>query len=379
MPQIPPPPRPPNQQRPSSPPAYPAEAGARRAPAGAPIVVAAPPARPGFFRSLFAALGRFVMSLILIVVLAAILVGGVAALITAGGNTHMTVYRDGTTAGGRIVVLELTGSIDDDAAEYMRQAVETILDDDDLAAVVLRVDSPGGGITAADEIWYQVDRLKQSGRPVVASFGSVAASGGYYVACHSDHIFAQRTTITGSIGVIMQVITFGELLEKVGIEPVTMVAADSPQKDAANDIYRTWDQRDKEKIQPLLDSAYSIFFARVRDGRRQVIGDESALHAVADGSIFTADRAMELGLVDAIGYLDDAIDFAISAAKLPRAAQVLRIQRRISPFSLPPGLSESLGMTPTRSIGSRLAKLDADQLRMLWHELTRPRVMYLMP
>jgi len=277
-------------------------------------------------------------------------------------------YRDGGR--DRIVILPVEGIIDDRRAEYVRAAVDHVLDSRNVRGVVLRVNSPGGGVTASDEIWYQVQRLKDARLPVVASYGGVAASGGYYVSCAADHIVAQETSITGSIGVIAQIFTMEGLLDKVGIEPVTLIATGSPEKAVGNDIFRQWNEQDRQRILAMLDAAYEIFHRRVADGRGNIVNDEQQLRSLASGAIFTANEALEGGLIDSIGYLDDAIAQLESMANLtPGRATVIRLAE-------PPTLFG--GVFAQRSTRSQIDLFDADAIRGLVNDLNAPRVMYLM-
>jgi protease-4 len=282
---------------------------------------------------------------------------------------HQT-YRDGRA--GRIAILPIFDVIDSDRAEFARMAVDDILNDGGFDAVVLRVDSPGGGVTASDQIWAEVKRLKKAGLPVVASYGSVAASGGYYVSCGADHIMAEVTSITGSIGVIAQVFTMEGLADKVGIEPVTLVATGSPEKDTANDIFRAWDEKDREKVRIMLDAAFATFQQRVRDGRGNAIGSTDRVAAIADGSIYTAEQALAGGLIDGIGYLDDAIAEAERRASLSAGAA------RIIILKQPPAFFASGLFTQAPRINRATPPLDADAIRALANDLGAPRVMYLM-
>lgn len=297
------------------------------------------------------------------------LVFGMIAMMMDESIVLEQTYRDGTR--DRIAILPVEGVILDQQADFARVAVNHILDDARIKAVVLRVDSPGGGVTASDQIWYQVRRLQDNGLPVIASYGGIAASGGYYVSCGADYIFAEQTAITGSIGVIAQLLTMEDLMGKVGIEPITIVATDSPQKDIANNIFRDWDQRDRERVLTILDAAQATFIDRVRDGRQHIITNEDQLRALTDGSIFTAQQALDNGLIDEIGYLDAAIDHAENAAGLqPERAHVVRLSRPVSLFGS--GLLKA-------GIGSRNDDLfNADHLRGLANELAAPRAMYLM-
>lgn len=336
------------------------------------IYVQTPAARgPGIFRTLFGAIGRLILTLLVVF----IIVGAMVALATKSMQTQVVVYRSGAST-SQVAIIDVDGDIDDDQAEFVRHAVNTVIANPRYRAVVLRVDSPGGGITASDHIWYEIKRLQQHGRTVVASYGSVAVSGGYYISCRADHIMAEPTTITGSIGVIASIMTFADTLEKLGIQPITLVAGESPSKNVANDIYRDWNDADRAEVQKSLDAAYGVFFSRVAERRQAIVGSEEQLKAVADGSIYTAEEAVANGLVDSIGYLDDAIDTAITMANLAPDSQAVIISPPRSPLDdLPFGLTWHGG----RIDAAPSVDLDPDAVRMFLHELIRPKAAYLMP
>lgn len=336
-----------------------------------PAVYIMPARVPGFFRSMLGGIGRLIATIILFM----FIIGGVAGMLTMSldGTTPLaSTYRDGTGA-ARVGIIELASVIDDSAAWNVRTLVDHLVTERPYDAVVFRVDSPGGGVTASDHIWYDIKRLKLAGIKVVASYGGIAASGGYYASCHSDYIFAEPTSSVGSIGVIMQVLTFGDALDKLGIEPVTMVASQSADKDTANDTYREWTDEDRAAVQPMLDHAYNVFFDRVKNGRAHIVPDESTLREAADGSIYTPDQAIANGLVDAVGYLDNAVDHAIQLAGLPVGTSVEWLYLPAERFSLP-----SLLQRNTHKQG-RSMNWTAEEVRTLVHELTRPKVMYLRP
>ena len=295
---------------------------------------------------------------------------GVAAMMT-GANYDETVVRHSYREGGgqSVAILPVIGEIDDRQADFVRAAARNILDDSSVSCVVLRVDSPGGSVSASDQIWYEVKRMRDSGLPVVASFGGVAASGGYYVSCGADHIIAEETCITGSIGVIAQVLTLEGLMDKIGVKPVTLVASGSPEKNIANDVFRAWDERDKAKVLTMLDAAYTTFTKRVADGRKNVISSPDTLASIANGSIFTAEQAKTGGLVDGIGYLDDAIAKAESLGGLTPGRNAVFIVRK-RPTLFGDGL---LAQSP-----QAMQSLDAERVRSMVNDLATPRIMYRM-
>ena len=285
-------------------------------------------ATTGGFKAFVAFLAA--MFIFSIVFLVGIVTGaaGFSAASKSEGIVHKQFIHDGGSS--TIAVLNISGVIDDSNASFAKEAIDEILDDSRVKAVVLRVNSPGGGVTASDEIWNNMERIKDANIALVASYGSVAASGGYYISCNADHIMAQETTITGSIGVIASVMTMPGLMEKLGIVPVTLIAEDSPEKSVANDVYREWTDKDKQKVGGFLDAMYNVFYSRVQDGRLHVIQDPKKLAAVANGSAYTAGEALNNGLIDSIGYLEDAILVAEQQAGLtsvnPSVVQYSRSQ-----------------------------------------------------
>ncbi len=319
-------------------------------------------ATTGGFRTFVAFLSA--MFIFLIVFLVGI-VAGVSVLITAQKNDGIvqhSVTQKGTSS--TIAVLDISGVIDGSNAAYAHQAVNEIIENKDVRAVVLRVDSPGGGVTASDEIWHDIQKIKEAKIPIVASYGGIAASGGYYISCNADHIIAQETTITGSIGVIANIMTFQDLLEMIGIKPVTLIAKDSPEKSVANDVFRNWTIKDKQKVTGILNAMYSVFYSRVKEGRSHVISDSKTLESIANGSAYTAQQALNNGLVDGIGYLDDAITIAQQRAGITNEKPtVLRISRRNMMFG---------GV-----FGAQSTNVTASDLRTMIQELSMPKLMYL--
>lgn len=185
-------------------------------------------------------------------------------------------------------------------------------------AVVLRVDSPGGGITPSDEIRNQVLRLRsEDGKPVVASMGGIAASGGYYVSAAADTIMANETTITGSIGVIAVVPNMQGLLDKIGVS--TEVFTSGPQKDAGSGLVPLTDE-ERQVLQSVIDEAHNRFVKVVQEGRKI---EEASVRRLADGRIYTARQAKDLGLIDTFGDLPDAIQTAAEMGNISGKPRVI--------------------------------------------------------
>ncbi|MBM4114575.1 MAG: signal peptide peptidase SppA [Phycisphaerae bacterium] len=297
--------------------------------------------------------------------------GGGAAAVSGGVQLERSELRAGF--GGEILVVPVEGGIDDGMAGFIAECASEIDAGNAPDAIILRVDSGGGGVSASDRIWKIVQDWQAKGITVVASFGGTAASGGYYVACSCDQIVAEPTCITGSIGVIAQMFTLQGLTDKVGIAPMTIVATGSPRKDVANDMFRTWTDKDRAVVQGILDDAYATFTKRVLDGRAIQFSDLSDVQQVADGSVYTAQKALDAGLVDSIGYLEDAIAVAESLTGLAAGSST------VSRLSRPVGLFDSpFGVRAPPSGASALGLLSQRDLRDLAAELAQPRVMYQM-
>ncbi len=194
-------------------------------------------------------------------------------------------------------------------------------------AIVLRIDSPGGGVVAAQEVSEAVKRARGK-KPVVASLGSVAASGGYYIACSTEKIYANPGTITGSIGVIMQLHNVEMLLKKVGMESSVLKAGDF--KDAGSPLRRIT-PRETKHLQGMLDSVHSQFIDAVASGREM---DPEAVIPLADGRIFIGEEAKGLGLVDEIGGLQRTIDETARRVGIRDEPRVVSFRRRRRRFFL---------------------------------------------
>ncbi|MFP6901060.1 MAG: signal peptide peptidase SppA, partial [Opitutales bacterium] len=202
-------------------------------------------------------------------------------------------------------------------------------------AVVLRVNSPGGGVTASETIQREVDRVRGAGIPVVVSMGSVAASGGYWISSHSDRIFAQRETITGSIGVFGLSMDFKELAESVGI--TRDVVKTSPHADVLS-FLRPKTEEELALVQGIVDDFYDRFLKKVATGRSLT---KEQVAAIAQGRVWSGRDARQNGLIDEFGGLYAAIDYAAKLAKLPAGYSVTEYPRKRKGMEL---LREMLGL-----------------------------------
>ncbi len=204
--------------------------------------------------------------------------------------------------GNRVAVIELEGVIED-SRDIVRQ-FKKYRDDTSVRAIVLRIDSPGGGVAPSQEIYEAVRKTRAAGKPVVASMGSVAASGGYYVACPADTIVANPGTITGSIGVIIQYPKIDKMLDKIGIEFITIKSGNF--KDILSP-FRDTTKSESRYLHDFIMNAYDQFVGAVSSERNM---DIEKVKSCADGRVYTGVQAKEIGLIDLLGTYEDAIELA---------------------------------------------------------------------
>jgi len=184
-------------------------------------------------------------------------------------------------------------------------------------AVVLRINSPGGTVAAVQEIHSELLKMKKNGKFIVASFSDVAASGGYYIACAADKIVAQPGTLTGSIGVILEVGNFSELMKKIGVKIETIKSG--IHKDIGN-YSREMTAEERKILQDIINDAYEQFLSVVVTGRKL---DEAKARGLADGRIFTGTQAKVAGLIDDVGGLDEAIEEAKKLAGIKGDVKII--------------------------------------------------------
>jgi protease-4 len=190
--------------------------------------------------------------------------------------------------------------------------------DESVKAVVLRINSPGGTVAASDIMYHHLRRFKrQTGKPVIACVLGLGCSGAYYLACGCDGIVAQPSSVTGSIGTILQTFSVAGTMEKIGVKAVTIKSGQL--KDMASPLHDLSDE-ERDVLQRIIDNFYQQFLKVVEDGRNI---DQQKLQELADGRVFTAEQALQEGLIDRIGYLDDGIEWAKEKASMQRARVVI--------------------------------------------------------
>ena len=264
---------------------------------------------------------------VLIVVMTAVVLGALffgivflASLLSGNKRTSTTLQMVGAD---RVALVKLEGLMI--TAESVVEELNDYAEDSSVKAIVLRIDSPGGGVVVSQEIYNAVKNARKEGKKVVASMGTVAASGGYYVAAAADRIVANPGTLTGSIGVKMEFANVEKLLEKIGVRGMVVKAGE--YKDVGSP-FREMSAQEKKILQDVIDDVHSQFIKAVAEGRNM---QESEVRAIADGRIFTGRQALDLKLVDQLGDLADSIKVAGELVGIHGKPNVIEKRKKI-PF-----------------------------------------------
>jgi len=254
------------------------------------------------------------------------LLTGLLIFLAVGIFLFLSVYlatfmvERGSLGAERIALVRIEGIILD--AKETLEEITRYNENPSIKAIVLRIDSPGGAVVPSQEIYEEIKRIRaESKKKVVVSMGTVAASGGYYIASASDRIVANPGTLTGSIGVIMELANVAGLLEKIGVESI--VVKSGTHKDIGSP-FRRMGAEEREILQNVLDDVHNQFIEAVSEARGLEIG---RVRRLADGRIFTGRQAMELGLVDDLGGLQDTIRLTAEMVGIkgkPRFAETRR-------------------------------------------------------
>jgi protease-4 len=203
--------------------------------------------------------------------------------------------------GEKVGIIEIKGVIVD--AKYAIDNLKRFREDESIKAIVIRIDSPGGAVGPSQEIYREIRKTADK-KKVIASMGAVAASGGYYVAAGTDGIVANPGTITGSIGVIMGFSNYEQLLQKIGLAPFVVKSGEF--KDMGSPI-RTMTEEEQKILTDFAKKIHKQFVRDIVEGRKM---DQTTVESLADGRIFTGEESRDLGLVDRLGNLEDAIEWA---------------------------------------------------------------------
>ena len=227
------------------------------------------------------------------------------------------VKRPDSKAQDKVAVLYLAGEITDEEGDGIvgKEVVKTlkkIAKDDDVKALVLRVNSPGGSADASEQIWHAIQKIKADSIPVVVSMGDYAASGGYYISCGADYIYAEPTTLTGSIGIFGTIPNAAKLRDKVGLD-IDGIKTNKHADLEANMIYKGMNAEEFALMQTMVERGYDLFTGRCAEGRHV---SQDYIKSIGEGRVWLGVRGKEIGIVDEIGNINDAIAKAVDLAGL---------------------------------------------------------------
>jgi protease-4 len=320
-----------------------------------------PPPRRGFW-------GRLFMSLFVLVFLGSLfmnlMLAGMAINMMGEGRVLEKFVSHDPYGKDKVAILPIEGVILESEDGFVKRAIDTAMQDKNVKAIVLRVDSPGGSVTGSDYIYHHLRKLvKERNIPIVVSMGGIAASGGYYVSMavgdEANTIFAEPTGYTGSIGVIIPHYDISGLLKKYDIADDSVPS--HPLKEMGS-LTKAMTPEERKIFQKLVDENFARFKDIVKEGRPKFSKDPAALDKLATGQVYTAEQAAKNGLVDKLGFIEDAVDRAIELARLDKdKVKVVR-------YKSEPSLSSLLLGGESRSAGLDLKSL---------LDMTTPRAYYL--
>lgn len=285
---------------------------------------------------------------------------------TLSTSKMTSVERAKINAKDKVAVLYAEGQIFDSGKEgivdtEVIKTVKKIHKDDAIKAVVLRVNSPGGSADASEQIWHAVKTLQEKGLPVVVSMGDYAASGGYYISCGADYIYAEPTTLTGSIGIFGTVPNASKLMDKIGLD-IDGVSTNKHSALTINAVYKGMNKQEFALMQSMVERGYDLFTKRCADGRDV---SQEEIKKVGEGRVWLGKDALEIGLVDELGNINNAIAKAAELANLGEYA-IVDYPEKTDPFE------ELLKMFDTTTPEERL------MLKMR-EFASKPRIMALTP
>jgi protease-4 len=232
---------------------------------------------------------------------------------------YLSDREESLWGGDKIAIIEVRGVILD--SQPVVERLVKLRKNEKVKAIVLRIDSPGGGVGPAQEIFSELKKTQKE-KKVLVSMGSVAASGGYYIACAADKILANPGTITGSIGVIVESMNVEELLRKLGLR--SMVVKSGKHKDLGSPL-RPMTGEEKKLLQGVLDNVHEQFIRAVAEGRKLPV---EKVRKLADGRIFSGEQARDLGLVDELGTLEDTLTLAAKLAGIRGEPEILYPEKK---------------------------------------------------
>ena len=282
-------------------------------------------------------------------------------------NSKMTnVERTQVDATDKVAVLYAEGAIVDAGTDgivegKILKTIKKIYEDDDVKAVVFRVNSPGGSADASEQIWHAMKMLQDKGLPVVVSMGDYAASGGYYISCNADYIYAEPTTLTGSIGIFGTVPNLSKIREKIGLD-VDAVSTNKHSGLTTNAVTKGMNPQEMALMQNMVERGYDLFTRRCAAGRDMT---QDEIKKIGEGRVWLGKDALEIGLVDSLGNINDAIAKAVELAQLGEY-NLVTYPEKVDP------IQEMLKMFDTTTPEERL-------VMKVREFASKPRIMALMP
>jgi protease-4 len=296
---------------------------------------------------------------------------GLAARAIDGKPVSQSTIVSGS-ADQQVAVVSLGGVITDATRQKFEAVVREVEETNNLKGVIIDINSPGGEVTPSDEIYERISKLKRDHPNLVtaASIRGMGASGAYYAACACDHLVAEETTITGSIGVLWPSYNFSNLMQKYGVSDNTIVSNGAPFKDAGSST-RIPDPQTDSYLHGLIDSEFARFKSVVQKGRGSKL--KPNVDEVANGKAYTAQEALANGLIDEIGYLDKAIAYVATTAKLNNP-NVVHYSEKTSVFDRFPFAVQKGSPTTTLRINGVDIAFDQSVLDRLTHP--RPMAVY---
>ncbi|MBR6167537.1 MAG: signal peptide peptidase SppA [Paludibacteraceae bacterium] len=276
------------------------------------------------------------------------------------------VARPKSKAKDKVAVMYLAGEITEEDGDGIvgKEAIKTInkiRQDKEVKALVLRVNSPGGSADASEQIWHAVQKVKAAGIPVVVSMGDYAASGGYYISCGADYIYAEPTTLTGSIGIFGVIPNAAELRNKIGVD-IDGVSTNKHSDLESNMVYKGMNAEEEAMMQAMIERGYDLFTSRCAQGRHV---EQSYIKSIGEGRVWLGTQGVKIGIVDELGNIDDAISKAVELAGL-ESYKLEYYPDKVDP------LEEFLKLLDNTTEEERMIL----KLRQM---ATQPRIMALMP
>ena len=289
----------------------------------------------------------------------------------AGSTVGVTEehFSGNENAKSKVAIISINGIIYGGEDTGFIKQIEQATDDEAVKAIVLRIDSPGGTVSGSDYYHHKLLTFKRERAiPIVVSMGGMATSGGYYLAVTGDEIYAENSTITGSIGVIMQNYDLSELCEKIGVKSDPIVSG--PLKEGGS-ITRTMTPEERAVLESVIGDMFDRFKEIVCDGRPALRDDPELLAEVTTGQVFLAKQALEKKLIDKIGFIDDAVDRAVSLAGLTKDnCNVVRYTQRKTAFEM------MIGAKADKIIGADSQSAVAAELL---NDIASPKMYYMYP